>query len=214
MNKIFFVIPVILVVCAIIALIAYDNYFSVDTVALNPTPTISSTTKPDATPIPTQATIENPVTSATPTSIINPTATPTSTTSPSPTATQTSTTSPSPTATQTSIPTESPTSSPTPTFYVMTINYSEISRSPYQNDTFINISLKSQIHDGSIRNLVYDKFYITVNGVKITPVNQLSGNWVFQEKSESSIWFIFKDIDSNYNLNYNDNSFSIEWIKQ
>jgi hypothetical protein len=106
----------------------------------------------------------------------------------------------------------------------MTITYSETGRQnvvngsgvimPIEQGVFITIGLTVQLHDGSTRQLIYEDFYVTVGGVEVPAVMQLSGSWGFNVDGESSIWFIFEDIGTNYSLNYRGNSFTIEWIKQ
>jgi len=131
---------------------------------------------------------------------------------------------PTPSSTPVSVSTATPTLVPTPSAYAMTINYSEIDRRNVENGTgvimpidrgvFITIAITAQINDGSIKTLNYNDFYLTVDGAEVDPVMQLSGSFVFNSEGESTIWMIFKEIGSNYKLNYRDNSFNIEWNAQ
>jgi hypothetical protein len=135
-----------------------------------------------------------------------------------------------PTPTVPSTPTDDPpaistaTLAPTPTLipFEVTISYSELERREVQNGTgiimqydravLLTIAITAQTHNGNIRSLIYDNFYITVDGVKKEPINQLKGECIFDNKTETTVWFLFPEISSNYKLNYRDNSLSIEWI--
>lgn len=114
---------------------------------------------------------------------------------------------------------------PTPTpLYAVTLKYEEIDRriltSSDVNDpalvgyTLVSIALTVQVNDGNIHTFTYENFYLTVSGVEMTAAEQLEGSWSFNQPGESEIWFMFEEIGTNYELNYRDASFTIEWIRQ
>jgi len=135
-----------------------------------------------------------------------------------------------PTPTMSSVPADNPqptptsTLAPTPTSipYAVTISYGELERRNVENGTgiimqydraiFLTIAITAQTHEGNITHLIYDNFYITVDGVEKEPVNQLKGECIFDNKTETTVWFLFIEISNNYKLNYRDNSLSIQWI--
>ncbi len=112
---------------------------------------------------------------------------------------------------------------PTPTFAV-TLSYRETDRRILTaNDikdpnfvgyTLVQIAINAKSNDNQTHDFTYENFYLTVNGAELNAAQQLSGTWGFNREDESTIWFMFKEIGTDYQLNYRGNSFSIEWIKQ
>jgi hypothetical protein len=97
----------------------------------------------------------------------------------------------------------------------LTISYSEKGRNTQTNAIDVILVMSVTNNKESSWNMVYDNFYLAVDGVEVPSISQTQGNAYIDPHTtrETELWIRVEEIGTNYKLNYRNNSLNIEWVK-